>query len=123
MTPHPDECSCWFVYMISTDRQALYTGITTDVERRFKQHLDVYNGVANSKGAKFFRAHRPLTVSYQMPFPDRSGATKYEHYLKKLTRKQKLALIGNAGELEEVRRVPPVDGEGAPSRGCFCLPI
>lgn len=90
------ETACWFVYMISTDRQALYTGITTDVERRFKQHLDVYNGVTSSKGAKFFRAHKPLTVRYQKSFADRSDASKYEYYLKQLTKKQKLALIGEA---------------------------
>lgn len=90
--PENDE-KRWFVYVILTDRQALYTGITTDVERRFQQHLDVSNGIANSKGAKFFRAHKPVSVHYLRTFSDRANATRHECFLKRLTRKQKLEWI------------------------------
>lgn len=83
----------WFVYVILTDRDALYTGITTDIDRRFKQHLDMFNGVSGSRGAKFFRVHKPLRVHYHKRFADRSEASKYEYHLKQLTRKQKLALV------------------------------
>lgn len=89
----------WFVYMIVTDRQALYTGITTDIQRRFQEHLDVSNGVVKSKGAKFFRAQKPLSVRYQKSFADRSGASKHEYWLKRLPKMKKLALVEGCSEV------------------------
>lgn len=86
------EKNWWYVYMIATDKQAFYTGITTDVARRFQQHLDVASGVPNSKGAKFFRAHRPIAVVYQERFESRSAASKHEYALKQLSKKEKCAL-------------------------------
>lgn len=91
----PDNES-WFVYMILTNRNALYTGITTNVDRRFQQHLDMYYGVPGSRGAKFFRVHKPLSIPYQKYFSNRSEASRYEYYVKRLTRKQKLALACEA---------------------------
>ena len=79
--------------MIVTEQEALYTGITKDIERRFQQHLDVYLGVPNSKGAKFFRGRKPLAVKYQKRFDDRSAASRHEYQLKQLNRQQKLQLI------------------------------
>lgn len=88
----------WCVYMILTHQQALYTGITTDLERRFQQHLDMFNGVANSRGAKFFRAHKPLAVRYKASFSNRSDASRHEYYLKQLTKKQKMVLVESHGQ-------------------------
>jgi putative endonuclease len=86
----------WFVYMILTERDTLYTGITTHVERRFKQHLDVFNGVAKSKGAKYFRGFKPISVCFQQAFGDRSSASKYECELKRMSRGEKLERIAQA---------------------------
>lgn len=76
----------WYLYIIETQGGRLYTGITTDVERRFKQHLE-------GKGAKFFRTDKPRKICYQTQFVDRSAASKEEIRIKKLTRIKKLALI------------------------------
>ena len=78
----------WFVYIIQSEKGHLYTGITTDVERRFKEHSD-----STKKGAKYFRGKVPVEVVYQKTFKDRSTASKYECLVKKMTRANKLKLI------------------------------
>lgn len=80
--------SQWFVYMIRASDGRLYTGITTDVERRFSEHDDPL------KGARFFRGRRPVEVVYTEDQPDRGSALRREAAIKKLTRKLKLVLIG-----------------------------
>ncbi len=77
----------WFVYIIQNDKGHLYTGITTDVERRFKEHSD------SKKGAKFFRGRVPVEVVFRKKFKDRSSASKFEAQVKKLKRTQKIELI------------------------------
>lgn len=78
----------WYVYILKCTDNTLYTGITTDCERRIKQHN-------NGKGAKYTRVRTPVTIVYQETAESRSSATKREMAIKKLTRKQKLALIDN----------------------------
>ncbi len=73
--------------MIETEGGRLYTGITTDPSRRFEQHR------SGKGGAKFFRTDPPKRICFQQPFPDRSTASKQEYRLKRLSRKEKLALI------------------------------
>ncbi len=82
-----ERVSGWYLYMIETQRGRLYTGITTDVERRFNQH-------ASGKGAKFFRSDPPLKIVYQAGFSDRSAASKEEIRIKALSRRAKLQLLG-----------------------------
>lgn len=77
----------WYVYMIRASDESLYTGITTDVERRFREH----GGTA--KGARFFRGRQPLEVVYTEIHPDRGSALKREAQIKKLSRNNKLVLI------------------------------
>lgn len=77
----------WFLYIILTTNNKLYTGITTDVERRFEEHKN------SKKGAKFFRSNTPKKIMYTESFPNRSEASKRESYIKSLTRKQKDELI------------------------------
>lgn len=78
----------WFVYMIRCNDMTLYTGVTTDVLRRFKEHKE-----GGRKGSKYVRARIPLAVVYTKMCVSRSDAQKQEHVLKKLTRKEKEALI------------------------------
>lgn len=83
----------WFVYVIETECSALYTGITTDVERRFAEHLAVKQG--GSLGAKYFRGRTPKRLVYIEICEGRSIASKREHEIKAMSRKQKQALISS----------------------------
>lgn len=78
----------WFVYMIEASDGSLYTGITTDVDRRFAEHC------GNARGAKYFRGRTPRKVVYTECHPDRSSAQRREATIKKLARGEKLSLIG-----------------------------
>ena len=78
----------WFVYIILTEKDRLYTGITTDVERRFQEHLS-----NKAKGAKFFRSDKPLKILYAEPCKNRSEASIKEAAIKKLSRLQKETFI------------------------------
>ena len=80
--------SDWFVYMIRATDQSLYTGITTDVERRFAEHQ------SGRAGAKYFRGRSPEQVVLVESGYDRSSASIREAQIKKLSREQKLELIG-----------------------------
>jgi len=82
----------WFVYMIQADDGAYYTGVTTDVERRFKEHCD------GGRGARYFRGRTPLAVVYRESGHTRSSACQREAAIKKLKREQKQLLIDNGGE-------------------------
>ena len=79
---------CWFVYMVECADGTLYTGCTTDVERRVREH----NG--SPKGAKYTRSRRPVALRLVMTCADRSEAQRVEARLKRLTRAQKWVLIG-----------------------------
>lgn len=76
--------SLWFVYIIQTAKNRLYTGITTDVERRFQEHSGLL-----PRGAKFFRSDKPKEIVYLESCPTRSDALVREAQIKKLTRLQK----------------------------------
>ncbi|MCK5883058.1 MAG: GIY-YIG nuclease family protein [Bacteriovoracaceae bacterium] len=86
--------SDWFLYIIETEDGKLYTGITTDVDRRFQEHC------GKKKGAKFFRSSIPKQIVYREKVENRSIASKREARIKKLTRANKIKLInGEVGEL------------------------
>ena len=78
----------WYLYIIRCANSHLYTGISTDIARRFLEHQ-----AGGSKGAKFLKGKGPLTLVYQESLTDRSSALKRELIIKKLTRLQKLRLI------------------------------
>ena len=73
----------WFVYIVECCDGSVYTGVTTNVDRRVKEH----NGSA--RGAKYTRSRRPVTLKYMAEFDSRSSAMKAEASLKKLTRNMK----------------------------------
>lgn len=75
-----------YTYILECKDHTLYTGYTTDLERRLKVHN-------NGKGAKYTRVRRPVKLVYHEIFDNKSEALKREYALKQLTRKQKLALI------------------------------
>ena len=81
------EVSKWHIYIVKCSDNSLYTGITTDVERRVNEHN------TSKKGAKYTKSRRPVQLMYFETVSDRSGASKRECAIKKLTRTQKLKMI------------------------------
>ena len=77
----------WWVYLVSCSDGSLYTGITTNVERRISEHN------TSKKGAKYTRNKRPVRLVYSEVQSDRSTASKREYFIKKLSRDEKLKLI------------------------------
>ncbi len=77
----------WFLYILLTKNNKLYTGITTDVERRFEEHK---TGV---KGAKFTKANPPKKIVHIEEYENKSLASKREWEVKQLSRAQKEALF------------------------------
>ncbi len=77
----------WLVYIIRADDDSLYTGITTDLARRWQQH-SLQRG-----GAKFFRGRKPETLVYVEADHDRSSAARREAAIKRLTRPAKELLL------------------------------
>ncbi len=77
----------WCVYMIESDDGSLYTGITTDLERRFSEHC------GQTSGAKYFNGRKPLAVVYREGGHTRSSAGRRECEIKKLSRRKKKQLI------------------------------
>ncbi len=80
--------SDWSLYILRTCDDRLYTGISTDVARRFAEHSS-----GSVKAAKAVRHRQPLSLCYQVQLGPRSLALRAEHRLKQLPRPQKLALI------------------------------
>ena len=76
-----------YVYMVQCADSSLYTGITTDLERRVVEHN------ISPKGAAYTRAKRPVTLVRSETAIDKSAASIREYQIKKYTRSKKLALI------------------------------
>lgn len=68
----------WFVYLLECRDGSIYTGIATDVERRYAMHVA-------GKGARYTRSHPPLRLLARFEFPDRSAASRAEYAIKQLS--------------------------------------
>ncbi len=77
----------WFVYILRCADKTLYTGITTDVERRLIEHN------AKKSVTKYTRVRQPVEMVYSESVDSRSSAGKREVFIKSLSRIQKIALI------------------------------
>lgn len=86
----------WFVYILRCRDGSLYTGYTDDVERRLSVHR-------SGRGAKYTRSRLPVELAYWEELPDKSAALKREAAIKKLSRQQKLQLIGETEETVKKR--------------------
>ncbi len=89
--------SLWFLYMVRTADNALYTGITLDVARRFAQHQ-------SGKGAKALRGKGPLTLVWSIGIGDKGQALRLEYRVKQLTKVEKERLV--RGEITPGERFP-----------------
>jgi putative endonuclease len=82
--------ACWYVYLIECRGGSVYTGIATDVQRRYAAH-------AAGKGARYTRSRPPVRLLAAFEYPDRSAASRAEHAIKQLTPARKRALCDDAG--------------------------
>ncbi|HBD32279.1 GIY-YIG nuclease family protein [Cupriavidus metallidurans] len=80
--PAPAEETTWFLYLLECEGESIYTGITTDVQRRYAQHLA---GI----GAKYTRSRRPLRLLGWLEFSTKSEALKAEIRTKRMSAAQK----------------------------------
>lgn len=90
MTESGRQMAEWTVYILRCADDSLYTGITTDIGRRLQQHNQ-----DNRSGARYTRARRPVELAWFEAAADRSSASRREQAIKKLSRKNKLKLIGD----------------------------
>ncbi len=75
--------------MIRTSDGQLYTGITTDIQRRWSEHS------SGKGGARYFRARKPESLCLTEQYDDRSSASKREAEIKKMPKPLKEALVAN----------------------------
>lgn len=86
----------WSVYLLRCADGSLYTGISTDVQRRLLEH----SGEAGSgRGAKALRGKQPLTLVFQQEVTDKSSALQLEYRIKQLSRADKERLIAGGLDL------------------------
>lgn len=97
----------YYLYMLTCADRTLYIGITTDINRRMKEHN------TSKLGAKYTRTRRPVQLVYSKEFADQSEAQKEENKIKKLSRAEKLKLIarnkfvGFTKSRDSINRVRP----------------
>lgn len=81
----------YFVYIIECKNKSLYTGITTDLKRRFKEHK-------SGKGAHYTKCNPPKKIVYVEKYKNRSQASKREAEIKKWPRSKKINLINGSDQ-------------------------
>ena len=77
----------WYLYVVRCADGSLYTGVTTDLNRRLHEHN------FTKRGAKYTRSRRPVKMMWSKKYQDRSSAQSAEYNFKKLLHKQKLEII------------------------------
>lgn len=80
----------WYIYILRCSDNTLYTGVTTDCERRLHEHNHT------KRGARYTRARRPVTLAYSETAQDRTAAQQREAQIKRLSPRQKAALISGS---------------------------
>jgi putative endonuclease len=92
----------WFLYLLECSDGSIYTGIATDVQARFDKH-------ASGEGARYTRSRKPVRVLASFELADRSGASKAEYWVKRLTAVDKRALAAGLTTLESVLPEPQME--------------
>ncbi len=87
----------WYLYLVRCRDGSLYTGITTDVTRRFAEHQG-----NDSAGAKYLRGRGPLMLVFQKKLGSRSLALRVESRVKKLSKARKEELIRTEKHIEVI---------------------
>ena len=81
----------YFFYLLRCSDNSLYSGITTDLTRRVREHNGQLKGV--EKGAKYTRVRRPVQLVYSEQFASRSEASKREYEVKHMDKEEKEQLL------------------------------
>lgn len=97
----------WFVYMIFTSDGQVYTGITTDMRRRWQQHS------AGKAGARYFRGRKPQQLCYLEDGHNRTSASRREYAIKTLSASDKRHLIQQC-QSEFLQRIATYELTGLP---------
>ncbi len=79
----------WFIYIIRCADDSLYTGVTTDLDRRINEHN------AGKTAARYTRARRPVSLVYHERVDDRATACRREYQIKQLSRLDKQHLLAD----------------------------
>ncbi len=87
----------WSLYLLRTRTGHLYTGISTDVDRRFREHQ-----AGSSRAARSLRGKGPLQLVFSAEVGSRGSAARLEYCVKQLARQQKEALISGRLQLAEL---------------------
>jgi putative endonuclease len=87
----------WYLYLVRCQDGSLYTGISTDVARRFAQHQG-----EGSTGSKYLKGRAPLTLVFQKNLGSKSLALKVERKVKKLSKARKEELIRANTRIDEI---------------------
>ena len=87
----------YYIYILRCEDNSLYTGITTDVHRRFKEHT-----ADKVKGAKYTKAHRPIKIEAVWETDTKANALRIECYIKKLAKSEKEELISGSKSIDEL---------------------
>ncbi len=98
----------YYTYILRCEDNSLYTGIATDVQRRFEEHLN-----DEKKGAKYTKRHRPIRIEACWESEDKKTASKLEYHIKALDKYKKelliaenrLELLGNKIEISNYKRI------------------
>ena len=93
--------SDWYLYLIRCHDGTLYTGITTDVDRRFAQHQR-----QGATGSKYLKGRGPLVLVFQERLGTKSLALKVERRVKKMSKGRKERLIGVSGCIGKIVNPP-----------------
>lgn len=83
----------WYVYIVRCSDGSLYTGITTDVERRLAEHR-------TPKGSKYLRGRGPLKLVFKKRIGEKGRALQVEREVKRLPRHKKERLIKTGAGIE-----------------------
>ena len=86
----------WVVYMVECSDGSIYTGLTSDMERRWNEHT-------GAKGSKYTSFHRAVKLLWTESHDDQQSAEKREMQIKRWTRRKKLALA--SGDLILLKRL------------------
>ncbi len=89
--------SDWYLYLIRCRDGTLYTGISTDVDRRFAQHQGM-----GSVGSKYLKGRGPLSLVFQEKLGSRSLSLKVERRVKRMSKARKEKLIKVSGDADQI---------------------
>ena len=93
------DTSPWYLYILRINNGSLYTGITTNVERRITEHQQ-----GGKKAAKYLRGKGPIEKIFSQKIGSRSEALQIERAVKKLSKAEKESIVQGNGDLTALLR-------------------